>query len=100
MAERLSRLSQLTVASTGQFGRFVIFGSFVTAKAEPNDVHIVRLMEDTFDSTAVTGEAPGREIHSAYRSRACRGDSQQERSAPWPCSGAVYPFVLLVNPKG
>jgi hypothetical protein len=53
---RLSRLYQL-VASTGRLARFVVFGSFVTTKAEPNDVDIVLLMEDTFDLASVTGEA-------------------------------------------
>lgn len=56
VAERLNRIYQLA-ASTGQLARFVVFGSFVTAKAEPNDVDIVLLMEDSFDLTSVTGEA-------------------------------------------
>lgn len=56
VADRLNRLYQL-VASTGQVARFVIFGSFVTAKDEPNDLDIVLLMEDTFDLSSVTGEA-------------------------------------------
>lgn len=56
VAERLDRLYQL-VASTGQLARFVVFGSFVTAKDEPNDVDIVLLMEDTFEVSSVTGEA-------------------------------------------
>jgi hypothetical protein len=56
VADRLNRIYQLT-ASTGQLARFVVFGSFVTAKAEPNDVDIVLLMEDTFELTSVTGEA-------------------------------------------
>lgn len=43
--------------STGQLVRFIIFGSFVTAKLEPNDVDIFMLMEDTFDAQQVTGEA-------------------------------------------
>ena len=34
-----------------------MFGSFVTAKAEPNDIDIILLMEDTFDLATVTGEA-------------------------------------------
>jgi len=42
---------------TGQLARFVVFGSFVTAKAEPNDIDIILLMEDTFDLATVTGEA-------------------------------------------
>ena len=56
VADRLSRVYQL-VACTGQLARFVAFGSFVTAKAEPNDIDIVVLMENTFDLTSVTGEA-------------------------------------------
>jgi predicted nucleotidyltransferase len=56
VADRLSRIYQL-VASTGQLARFVVFGSFVTAKTEPNDVDILLLMEDTFDLASVTGEA-------------------------------------------
>ena len=55
-AQRLNRIYQL-VASTGQLARFIIFGSFVTAKPEPNDVDIVVLMENTFDLDSVTGEA-------------------------------------------
>jgi hypothetical protein len=35
----------------------VVFGSFVTAKAEPNDLDIVLLMEDTFDLASLSGEA-------------------------------------------
>jgi hypothetical protein len=56
VADRLNRIYQLA-ASTGQLVRFVVFGSFVTAKTEPNDVDIVLLMEDTFDLASVTGEA-------------------------------------------
>jgi hypothetical protein len=56
VADRLIRVYQL-VLSTGQLARFVIFGSFVTAKDAPNDVDIVLLMEDTFDLASVTGEA-------------------------------------------
>ncbi len=56
VADRLSRIFEL-VNSTGQLARFVVFGSFITAKAEPNDVDIVLLMEDLFDLASVTGEA-------------------------------------------
>jgi hypothetical protein len=52
----LTRLYLLLV-STGKLARFVVFGSFVTAKPEPNDVDIILLMEDTFDLASVTGEA-------------------------------------------
>jgi hypothetical protein len=56
VAGRLRRIYQLA-ASTRKVARFVVFGSFVTAKAEPNDVDIVLLMDDTFDLASVTGEA-------------------------------------------
>ncbi|HZZ82587.1 MAG TPA: hypothetical protein VFE62_29075 [Gemmataceae bacterium] len=52
----MNRIYQLAI-STGCLARFVIFGSFVTAKAEPRDVDIVLVMEDTFDLASVTGEA-------------------------------------------
>src|SRR3954469_25580888 len=56
VSDRLNRLYEL-VTSTGQLGRFIVFGSFVTAKDEPNDVDVVLLMENTFDLGTVTGEA-------------------------------------------
>jgi hypothetical protein len=56
VARRLERIYGYA-RSTGQLYRFVIFGSFVTAKPEPNDVDIFMLMEDTFDSSKATGEA-------------------------------------------
>lgn len=56
VADRLKRVYEL-VTSTGQLARFVVFGSFVTAKDDPNDVDIILLMEDTFDLASVTGEA-------------------------------------------
>ncbi len=56
VAERLNRIYKLA-ASTGHLARFVVFGSFITVKAEPNDVDIVLLMEDSFDLASVTGEA-------------------------------------------
>jgi hypothetical protein len=56
VADRVAHIYQLA-NSTGHLARFVVFGSFVTAKAEPNDVDIILLMEDTFDVGLVTGEA-------------------------------------------
>jgi hypothetical protein len=56
MALRLSRIYQL-VTSTKHLARFIIFGSFVTSRPEPNDVDIFLLMNDTFDAGQLTGEA-------------------------------------------
>jgi hypothetical protein len=56
VAERLVRIHELA-ASTGSLARFVVFGSFVTGKPEPNDVDVVLIMEDAFDVASTTGEA-------------------------------------------
>jgi hypothetical protein len=37
--------------------RFVVFGSFVTSKADPNDVDVILLMDDSFELATVSGEA-------------------------------------------
>jgi hypothetical protein len=52
---RLLRIHRL-VAATGGLARFVIFGSYVTAKPEPNDVDIVLVMRDDFQVTACDEE--------------------------------------------
>jgi hypothetical protein len=44
VSSRLERIYNLA-RSTGQVARFVIFGSFITAKPTPNDVDIFMLME-------------------------------------------------------
>ncbi len=41
VADRLTRLYQLAT-STGQVARVAVFGSFITAKAEPNDSEYMR----------------------------------------------------------
>ena len=52
---RLARVYELA-ATTGLVKHFVVFGSFVTAKLEPNDVDVFLIMHDTFDLNQVTGE--------------------------------------------
>ena len=56
LGQQLERIYMLT-SSTGQVARFVVFGSFVTAKPSPGDVDIFLLMEDSFDVAQVHGEA-------------------------------------------
>jgi len=53
---RLRRVYDLAV-TTRQVKRFIVFGSFVTAKREPNDVDVFLLMDDAFELSQVTGEA-------------------------------------------
>ena len=56
VARRLERIFT-PVRSTGKVARFVVFGSFVTKKPDPNDVDIFMLMDETFEVGSVSGEA-------------------------------------------
>jgi hypothetical protein len=47
----LRRIHQL-VTATGKLDRFVIFGSYITAKLEPHDVDVVLVMKDDFSMAA------------------------------------------------
>jgi hypothetical protein len=55
VTQRCLRTHQL-VKATGKLERFVIFGSYITAKAEPNDVDIVLVMRDDFQVEACDEE--------------------------------------------
>lgn len=55
LGQRLERIYTLA-NGTGKGARFIVFGSFVTAKPSPNDVDIFLLMEDSFDVDHVYGE--------------------------------------------
>lgn len=47
LARRLERIYALA-ADTGALARFVLLGSFVTDKAEPNDIDVFIVMENGF----------------------------------------------------
>lgn len=53
---RLAVIHRLAL-STGKVRRFVVFGSFVTAKPVPGDVDVFLVMTDDFNVATVTGEA-------------------------------------------
>jgi hypothetical protein len=81
VGSRLERVYRLAT-STGQLARFVVFGSFVTAKTDPRDVDVVLLMEDSFDVATLSGEAAVVFHHA-------EADAQLGASVFWaPRSGA------------
>jgi hypothetical protein len=47
VTERLRRVYELA-NRTGKLQRFIIFGSYVTSKPEPNDVDVILIMRDDF----------------------------------------------------
>lgn len=53
---RLRRVYELAIAAR-HVKRFIVFGSFVTSKPEPNDVDVFLIMDDAFDLSQVKGEA-------------------------------------------
>ena len=55
VASRLARIHELAT-NTRQVRTFVVFGSFVTAKSEPEDVDVFLVMEDGFDVARLKGE--------------------------------------------
>ena len=66
LALRLRRVYEIA-QSTGRLARFVVFGSFITGKEDPNDVDIFMIMDDEFDITAA-GDARLLFEHAAAQS--------------------------------
>ncbi|MBM4047520.1 MAG: hypothetical protein FJ279_20630 [Planctomycetes bacterium] len=56
LVQRMERIYGIA-SSTGHLARFIVFGSFVTDKPEPNDVDLFFLMDDAFDVGRLTGES-------------------------------------------
>ena len=56
VGERLERIYRVA-AATGHLARFVIYGSFVTDKPQPNDVDVILVMDDSFDGDTLHGES-------------------------------------------
>jgi hypothetical protein len=68
VASRLARIHSVAM-SVGQVRRFIVFGSFATAKADPNDVDVFLLMEDSFSVSDLVGEARVLFDHAAAEAR-------------------------------
>ncbi|MBI2434497.1 MAG: hypothetical protein HYV26_16690 [Candidatus Hydrogenedentes bacterium] len=72
VATRLRRVYELVV-DTGRLARFIVFGSFVTAKPKPKDVDIVLIMSDDFDLASILGETAL--VFEHMQAEACFGAS-------------------------
>ena len=55
VTERLRRIYQLA-NETEHLQRFLIFGSYITTKPEPNDIDVVLIFDDDFDITTCSEE--------------------------------------------
>ena len=83
LALRLARVYRVAQAS-GHLARFVIFGSFVTDRIEPNDVDIFLLMADAFDASQLSGEAALLFDHAAAQAHFGASVCWLRRLAAWP----------------
>ena len=45
-----------TAQATGSLHRVILWGSFVTSKESPNDIDVLLIMEEAFDSEQVLGD--------------------------------------------
>jgi hypothetical protein len=55
LALRLGRIHGIAMR-TGHLARFIVFGSFITSKVEPNDVDVFMIMDDGFDFSLLDRE--------------------------------------------
>jgi len=56
LALRLERVFR-PATETGHLARFIVFGSFVTTKGEPDDVDVFMIMDDDFDVAVLNRES-------------------------------------------
>jgi hypothetical protein len=78
--------------ASGHVARFVIFGSFVTNKADPNDVDIFLLMADTFDAARLTGDPSLLFDHAAAQAHFGTSVFWLRRLAAWPDEQTAIEF--------
>jgi hypothetical protein len=99
VALRLVRVHRIAQA-TGHLERFVIFGSFVTSKSEPNDVDIFLVMADAFDASRLRGEAPLLFDHGVAQARFGASLFWLRRLAAWPNEQAAVEFWQVARGGG
>ena len=99
LALRLARVYRVAHAS-GHLARFVIFGSFVTDRIEPNDVDIFLLMADAFDTSQLSGEAPLLFDHAAAQAHFGASVFWLRRLAAWPDEQTAVEFWQVKRDGG
>jgi len=91
LALRLDRVYRLAEA-TNHLARFVVFGSFVTSKLEPQDVDVFLVMEDTFDASQLAGDASLLFDHAAAQAHFGASVFWVRHRAAWPDEQAAVEF--------
>ena len=91
LALRLDRVYRVAEA-TDHLARFVVFGSFVTSKLEPQDVDVFLVMEDTFDASQLAGDASPLFDHAAAQAHFGASVFWVRHRAAWPDEQAAVEF--------
>jgi uncharacterized protein DUF6932 len=99
LALRLDRVYRVARA-TGHLARFVVFGSFLTNKAEPQDVDLFLVMADAFDASQLTGDARLLFDHSAAQAHFGATVFWVRRRAAWPKEQAAVEFWQVKRDGG
>ena len=91
LALRLGRVYRVAEA-TDHLARFVVFGSFVTNKPEPQDVDVFLVMEDMFDASQLAGDASLLFDHAAAQAHFGASVFWVRHLAAWPNEQAAVEF--------
>jgi hypothetical protein len=99
VAFRLARIHEVA-CTTGCVARFILFGSFITDAADPNDVDVFLLMEDSFDAGRLTGETRLLFDHSAAQSHFGASVFWLRRLAAWEGEEAAVEYWQVTRGGG
>jgi hypothetical protein len=91
LAFRLARVYEVARA-TGEVSRFVVFGSFVTSRAAPNDVVVFLVMADTVAVSRLTGDAALLFDHAVAQAHFGTSVFWLRRLAAWPDEQTAIEF--------
>jgi Family of unknown function (DUF6932) len=86
--ERIYRVAQ----ATGHLARFVVFGSFVTSKPEPQDVDLFLVMTDAFDASELMANMRLLFEHGAAQAHFGASVFWIRRRAAWPDERVAVEF--------
>jgi len=99
VAQRLERIYRVA-RSTNQLERFVIFGSFVTIKADPQDVDVFLIMANTFDASRLSDDARLLFDHGAAQAHFGASIFWVRQAAAWPDEEAAIEFWQVKRAGG
>jgi hypothetical protein len=99
VALRLERIYRVARA-TNRLERFVVFGSFVTTKADPQDVDVFLIMADTFDASRLTEDARLLFDHGAAQAHFGASVFWVRQGSAWPDEEAAIEFWQVKRADG